>query len=613
MEQANMEALFERIAASLEAIIAAQSPSKPAPEIYDCSNDYQTVTEFFNQFERYVSSVYGNDTAVHLQVLPQYLSGEAKHIALAYGPSAQYDTVKQRIIVELARRPLDSSPLTDFQEMKRKPGESLLVLSIRLETFLKQIEFLEADCKETLLRNKLVSLIHPEAVKRMNIQFSTRVEVPLADIVSLGSQLESMFMDDAFKATASLPLVPAVNRISPIPSVHPGNKSEQGRKAWPNKKLGKSSSSNKAAVPCSNLMQPQNRSESPRTIYKCGAIQAPSVNLSSTATNSPSFRKAPVYPKTSPSMNSNRHNLLTHPYRDDVPVGGQYQNFQCHRCRKYGHIRKHCTVPKPHRKPRQRPFFTRNSHSNSIMPLANETPDVQRSASTTKDFYRIATVPIESACVNLNNCSSESFVSESPTVNVLAKPSKVLSTMVMPQDALPNELTPVLSTNTVSQDALPLSRNMPRNVPSTRAMPRDTPHNSQTVTSPSKIPSSIFNDKSILPCPLSTEDDNYEDHLSESPHEISYHFAGSQNHAPVTPIKCKPETKLPSIENVNLHRPPASIDFSKLNVPGSVNLPTNEAYSCIPSVSPFPPSFISNGFIRLGGGTVSPVSRNSPP
>ena len=110
MEQSNMEALFERIAASLEALVAAKSPPKPAPEIYDCSNDSQTVTEFFNQFERYATSVYGNDTAVHLQVLPQYLSGEAKYIALAYGPSAQYDTMKQCIIAELAHR-----QITGFQ------------------------------------------------------------------------------------------------------------------------------------------------------------------------------------------------------------------------------------------------------------------------------------------------------------------------------------------------------------------------------------------------------------------------------------------------------------------------------------------------------------------
>ena len=110
-----VEVLFTRIAVALESIVAAQRLSKPIPAIFNGNSDAHNVDFFFNQFEAYATSLYGNDTSVYLQILPNFLEGEPREIALAYGPSAEYGTVKQRIISEQNRRKsLGTNALTEF-------------------------------------------------------------------------------------------------------------------------------------------------------------------------------------------------------------------------------------------------------------------------------------------------------------------------------------------------------------------------------------------------------------------------------------------------------------------------------------------------------------------
>ena len=129
-----VEVLFTRIAVALESLVTAQRLPKPVPSIFNSSCNAHGAEVFFNQFEQYATSLYGAETAVHLQILPNFLEGEPKEIALAYGPSAEYATVKQRIISEQSRRfSFESNPLTDFFAMQRRPGESLVVLSTDLK------------------------------------------------------------------------------------------------------------------------------------------------------------------------------------------------------------------------------------------------------------------------------------------------------------------------------------------------------------------------------------------------------------------------------------------------------------------------------------------------
>ena len=98
-----------------------------------------SINDFFENFERYAHSLYENDARSYLQILPSFLEGETKNIALSFGTNADYATVKARVISESERRSLGSNNFTDFFATKRLPGESLLCYSIRLESLASKI------------------------------------------------------------------------------------------------------------------------------------------------------------------------------------------------------------------------------------------------------------------------------------------------------------------------------------------------------------------------------------------------------------------------------------------------------------------------------------------
>ena len=125
------------------------------------------MEEFFFQFERFANSTYGYDLSTHLQVLPNYLEGEAKDIAFAFGPSASYQTVKDRIISDASKqrymKPVFA--LADFFEMKRRPNESLSVFSIRLETAASKLIQVDSSCKKDIVQQMFLESLAPTVLR----------------------------------------------------------------------------------------------------------------------------------------------------------------------------------------------------------------------------------------------------------------------------------------------------------------------------------------------------------------------------------------------------------------------------------------------------------------
>ena len=332
-----VEVLFTRIAVALESIVAAQRLSKPIPAIFNGNSDAHNVDFFFNQFEAYATSLYGNDTSVYLQILPNFLEGEPREIALAYGPSAEYGTVKQRIISEQNRRKsLGTNALTEFLAMQRRPGESLVVLSIRLETAVNRITHLDQNGKKVILHSKLMSLLHPEVAKRMNVHFCDKADVAMSDIINLGLQLENIFMEDIPAPPLQAPPLPA-NSIQAIASVY-------------------SPSEHKPCVPDSIVNNQKYQSPITRqTDVPCASrsIQSVSIPVHSLNQQSPSY----------------------------------YAKYKCHRCHKYGHIRKLCNFQKPQSKAKLL-ATRRHLHANVESTFSNS----QSVSNVPKNFYDIAEV-----------------------------------------------------------------------------------------------------------------------------------------------------------------------------------------------------------------------------
>ena len=53
---------------------------------------------FFAHFEKYCTRMYEEDHKAWVQVLPDYLAGEPKSLALAFGLEANYNTVKEKLV-----------------------------------------------------------------------------------------------------------------------------------------------------------------------------------------------------------------------------------------------------------------------------------------------------------------------------------------------------------------------------------------------------------------------------------------------------------------------------------------------------------------------------------
>ena len=122
-----MEGMEEMVSSLVDAIKDMKVERVPPPVSYTGRGN---LNEFFTSFERYAASLYKEDFASYLQILPSFLTGESKNI-VSFGTGANYHVVKERLRIESNKRTLGSNSFTDFFATVRLPGESLTCFSIR--------------------------------------------------------------------------------------------------------------------------------------------------------------------------------------------------------------------------------------------------------------------------------------------------------------------------------------------------------------------------------------------------------------------------------------------------------------------------------------------------
>ena len=65
--------------------ISRKQPKVPAPPMFKGQQEGACIDSFFTKFEKFCKSLYREDQDTWVQVLPEYLEGDAKSLALAFG------------------------------------------------------------------------------------------------------------------------------------------------------------------------------------------------------------------------------------------------------------------------------------------------------------------------------------------------------------------------------------------------------------------------------------------------------------------------------------------------------------------------------------------------
>ena len=152
----------------------------PPPSPYPSSEIEGNIIDFFNKFERYAASLYGNDDTSYLQILPNFLEGESKNIVKAFGTSASYPIVKDRLILEFTQRNiLGSNQYTDLFNTHRKHEESLLCYSLRLMRMAEKIPNSTKETKNELVKLKFLSVLSTTVAKKLIYNFCNEVDPPI--------------------------------------------------------------------------------------------------------------------------------------------------------------------------------------------------------------------------------------------------------------------------------------------------------------------------------------------------------------------------------------------------------------------------------------------------
>ena len=138
--------------------------------------------------------MYQDQPDLYLQILPSFLEGEAKNIVLAFGSgtAVTYQIVKDRLIAELTtRRTIGSNGYTDFFAAKRRPGESLVCYSIRLQAMADKMPNASQQTKAVMTKSKFLSGLTPSVSRQVNVHMANSDNAELAQIVKLATILDS--------------------------------------------------------------------------------------------------------------------------------------------------------------------------------------------------------------------------------------------------------------------------------------------------------------------------------------------------------------------------------------------------------------------------------------
>ena len=153
-----------------------------------------SIEDFLTTFERYAQSLYQDEHDSYLQILPSFLEGEAKNIVLAFGSgtAVTYPIVKARLIAELTtRRTIGSNSYTDFFAAKRRPGESLVCYSIRLQAMADKLPNATQQTKAVMTKSKFLGCLAPSVSRQVNLHMANNDNAELTQIVKLATILDT--------------------------------------------------------------------------------------------------------------------------------------------------------------------------------------------------------------------------------------------------------------------------------------------------------------------------------------------------------------------------------------------------------------------------------------
>ena len=230
-----MEAVLENLAQAIEQL---NINKVPPPMPYNGEASGTSIEDFFVNFERYAHALYQDEYASYLQILPSYVVGESRDMVLAFGSGngVTYQIVKDKLIDQInSRKTIGSNKYTDFFSAKRRPNESLVCYSIRLQTLATKMPNASQQTKDIMVKSKFLSSLNTTTARQVDITLSSQPNPTLDQIVKLASILESdagvsgcvnvaqfqhVTMDDA-GASASYYATNAPFAINPVSSGEP--------------------------------------------------------------------------------------------------------------------------------------------------------------------------------------------------------------------------------------------------------------------------------------------------------------------------------------------------------------------------------------------------------
>ena len=180
----------EQIQQIVEAMARLSARQLPPPLPY---KGVGNINDFFTTFERHAESLYGNDPISYLQTLHQFLEGEPREIAVAFGSGAgvTYEAVKERLITEFTTaRTLGNNQYSDFFSASRRTNESLVCYSIRLSALASRIPNSNDQSRDVMVKSKFLGGLSKDISRQVDIHMSNEDNPTLSQIVKLASILE---------------------------------------------------------------------------------------------------------------------------------------------------------------------------------------------------------------------------------------------------------------------------------------------------------------------------------------------------------------------------------------------------------------------------------------
>ena len=198
--------MMEVVEAITQGFISPKQPKVPAPPVFKGQQEGVCIDSFFTKFEKFCKSLYKEDKDAWVQVLPEYLEGEAKILAPAFGSTANY-TVKQKLATKYQQvSRLEDGDLQNIFHATKKPGESYEIFAVWLQDLASQWRDTTDGNRQALVRARFLDILELAARQKVNIQFRHEARVvEFQKIVDFVSTLEAIQQSKAVAKAAAIP------------------------------------------------------------------------------------------------------------------------------------------------------------------------------------------------------------------------------------------------------------------------------------------------------------------------------------------------------------------------------------------------------------------------